>query len=117
MQALKECTNRHELNQTLEEFPEKIADVYVQTWNRIINQSPGKVTLATNVLVWVLYATRSLTVDELRHAVATCPDTHKVEPHRLPPIETLLSICCGLLVSELETGIVRIVRKFIQPFA
>jgi ankyrin repeat domain-containing protein 50 len=111
MQALKECTNRHELNKTLDEFPEKIADVYTQTWIRILNQSPGKVALAGRVLAWVLYATRSLTVNELRHAVATCPDTHKLELRRLAPIETLLSVCCGLLVSELESDLVRLVRK------
>ncbi|KAH6911265.1 hypothetical protein BKA70DRAFT_1099898, partial [Coprinopsis sp. MPI-PUGE-AT-0042] len=114
MQALQECTNRKELNETLEGFPEKIADVYIQTWGRITNQADGKVALATKALVWVLYATRSLTVDELQHAVATCPDTHRVELGRLAPVETLVSVCCGLLVLEQATATIRLVRKFFK---
>ncbi|KAH6884769.1 hypothetical protein BKA70DRAFT_136865 [Coprinopsis sp. MPI-PUGE-AT-0042] len=115
MQALQECTNRQELNETLEGFPEKIADVYTQTWERITNQADGKVALATKALVWVLYAMRSLTVDELRHAVATCPDAHRVELGRLAPVETLISVCCGLLVLEQETSIVRLVHYTAKP--
>ncbi|KAH6901138.1 hypothetical protein BKA70DRAFT_710673 [Coprinopsis sp. MPI-PUGE-AT-0042] len=117
MQALRQCTNRHELNETLEDFPEKIADVYIKTWERIINQAGGSlmVSLATKALVWVLYATRSLTVDELRHAVATCPDTHKLQPSRLAPVGTLLNVCCGLLVREQGTGLVRLVHYTVKP--
>ncbi|KAH6911249.1 hypothetical protein BKA70DRAFT_55901 [Coprinopsis sp. MPI-PUGE-AT-0042] len=117
MQALRQCTNRHELNETLEDFPEKIADVYIRTWERITNQAAGNsmVSLATKALAWVLYATRSLTVDELRHAIATSPDTHKLELSRVVPTETLLGACCGLLVREQETGLVRLVHYTAKP--
>ncbi|KAH6911214.1 hypothetical protein BKA70DRAFT_1560345 [Coprinopsis sp. MPI-PUGE-AT-0042] len=110
LQALRECTSRHELNKTLEDFPPQIKDVYIRTWNRIINQAPGKVSLATNALAWVLYATRSLTVDELRHAIATCPDTHRLDLVRLAPAETIFTACHGLVTLEGETGVVRLVH-------
>ena len=41
------------------------------------------VRLAKIALVWVLSAARSMTIDELRHAVATSPDDHKFERKRL----------------------------------
>ncbi|KAH6901145.1 hypothetical protein BKA70DRAFT_710785 [Coprinopsis sp. MPI-PUGE-AT-0042] len=114
MQALQECTNRQELNETLEGFPEKIADVYNQTWDRIISQSDGKVALATKALVWVLYATRSLTVEELRHAITSSSDTYDFEKGRLVSIETIVGVCCGLLTIEQETGIARLVHYSAQ---
>ncbi|KAH6907888.1 ankyrin repeat-containing domain protein, partial [Coprinopsis sp. MPI-PUGE-AT-0042] len=110
LQALRECTNRRDLEKTLAEFPAKLADAYAETWDRIINQSLGKALLAMNVFTWVLYATRSLSVEELRHAVASCPDTHKFEPGGLVVAEILVSVCCGLLVIEEETQQVRLVH-------
>ncbi|KAH6911212.1 hypothetical protein BKA70DRAFT_1560343 [Coprinopsis sp. MPI-PUGE-AT-0042] len=115
MQALRECTNRHELETTLKDFPRRIKDVYIQTWTRIVNQPSAKVSLALNVLVWVLYATRSLTVSELRHAVVSSPDTHKLDLRRLAPAETLVSVCCGLLVHEQGTDIIRLVHYTAKP--
>ncbi|KAH6867196.1 ankyrin repeat-containing domain protein [Coprinopsis sp. MPI-PUGE-AT-0042] len=87
-----------------------IKDVYVQSWNRIINQAPGKVSLATNALAWVLYATRSLTIDELRHAIATCPNKHRLDLTPLAPAETIFSACHGFVTLEGETGIVPLVH-------
>ncbi|KAH6884778.1 ankyrin repeat-containing domain protein [Coprinopsis sp. MPI-PUGE-AT-0042] len=77
LQALRECTSRHELNKTLEDFPPQIKDVYVQTWNRIINQAPGKVSLATNALAWCLHGLVTLEGDT--GIVRLVPENH---PHR-----------------------------------
>ncbi|KAH6911303.1 hypothetical protein BKA70DRAFT_56704 [Coprinopsis sp. MPI-PUGE-AT-0042] len=110
LQALRECTNRRDLEKTLAEFPAKLADAYAETWDRIINQSLGKALLAMNIFTWVLYATRSLSMEELRHAIASCPDTHQFEPGGLVVAEILISVCCGLLVIEEETQQVRLVH-------
>ncbi|KAH6907851.1 hypothetical protein BKA70DRAFT_1562907 [Coprinopsis sp. MPI-PUGE-AT-0042] len=91
LQALRECTNRRDLEKTLAEFPAKLADAYAETWDRIINQSLGKALLATNIFTWVLFVRRSLSMEELRHAVASCPDTHKFEPGGLVATEILIS--------------------------
>ncbi|KAH6884739.1 hypothetical protein BKA70DRAFT_136409 [Coprinopsis sp. MPI-PUGE-AT-0042] len=118
LQALQECTSRQELDRTLEEFPAKIADVYARTWNRILNQGLGKALLAMNVLRWVVFATRSLAIEELRHAIASCPDTHNYEPSRLVAPQTLVGVCCGLILIEKETRQVRLIippRPFFKP--
>ena len=58
-----------------------------------------------------------MTIEELRHAVATSPDTHKFDRKRLIPTSTLISLCNGLVVVEEETKLVRLVRKCTTPSA
>ncbi|KAH6916393.1 hypothetical protein BKA70DRAFT_1502416 [Coprinopsis sp. MPI-PUGE-AT-0042] len=62
------------------------------------------------VLVWVINASRSMTMAELERAVATAPDTHKFEPGRLVPGTTLVSLCGGLITVEEESGLVRLIH-------
>ncbi|KAH6911243.1 hypothetical protein BKA70DRAFT_1099651, partial [Coprinopsis sp. MPI-PUGE-AT-0042] len=110
LQALRGCTNRRELEKTLENFPAKIADVYAQTWDRIINQPLGQTLLSMNIFTWVLYANRSLSIEELRDAVASCPDSHRFDSGRLVAAETLVSVCGGLITIEEDTQQFRLVH-------
>ncbi|KAH6907916.1 hypothetical protein BKA70DRAFT_1282843 [Coprinopsis sp. MPI-PUGE-AT-0042] len=110
LDALSDCTSIREVHQTLEDFPPSIEDVYLQTWKRILNQPSNKASLAKRVLVWVIYAKRSLRVDQLRHAVATCPITHEFDASRLVSSETLITLCRGLLAVEEESSMVRLVH-------
>ncbi|KAH6901135.1 ankyrin repeat-containing domain protein [Coprinopsis sp. MPI-PUGE-AT-0042] len=114
LQALRECTSRSDVEKTLHDFPPQIKDVYLQTWTRIVSQPSGKASLAASVLAWVLYATRSLTVEELRHAVASSLDTYSFEKTRLVSAEVMVGVCCGLLAIEKETGLVRLVHYSAQ---
>jgi hypothetical protein len=111
LQALRECTNRQDVETALMHFPPQIKDVYIQTWTRITSQPSGKASLAVNVLTWVTYATRSLTIEELRHAIASCPETYSFDQKRLVTVEMIVAVCCGLLAIEKETDIVRLVRE------
>ncbi|KAH6903560.1 hypothetical protein BKA70DRAFT_1227865 [Coprinopsis sp. MPI-PUGE-AT-0042] len=110
LDALHDCASLYDVEKTLEEFPRRIEDVYQRTWNRILDQSPNMVVLAKNVLIWVLCAMKSLTVGELCYVVATCPDTHKFDPHRLVNKATLMGLCRGLVNVEEKTNIVRFVH-------
>ncbi|KAH6892735.1 ankyrin repeat-containing domain protein, partial [Coprinopsis sp. MPI-PUGE-AT-0042] len=110
LDALRGCANVYAVEKTLEDFPRQIQDVYRKTWRRIEAQSPDMSVIAKNALVWVLCARRSLTIKELRHAVATCPDTHKFDRRRLVDEATLMGLCRGLVNVEEETNIVRFVH-------
>ena len=111
LDAVSRCSSAQDILDTLKAFPSDIKDVYHQTWSRILNNTPNNVRLAKTVLVWVSYAARSMTIEELRHAVATHPDTHKFERKRLVSPALLLSLCCGLVTVEEETKLVRLIRK------
>ncbi|KAH6909889.1 hypothetical protein BKA70DRAFT_178830 [Coprinopsis sp. MPI-PUGE-AT-0042] len=108
--ALCECATAREVRQTLEVFPSRIEDVYLQTWHRILEQRPTHVLLAKAALVWVLNASRSMTIEELERAVAISPDTYKFEPDRLAPGTTLVAFCRGLVTFEEESRLVRLVH-------
>ncbi|KAH6911316.1 hypothetical protein BKA70DRAFT_1560404 [Coprinopsis sp. MPI-PUGE-AT-0042] len=110
LDALRGCASVYAVEKTLEDFPRQIDEVYRQTWERIQDQAPDMFAVAKNALVWVLCATRSLTIDELRHAVATCPDTYKFDCRRLVNEATLMGLCRGLVNIEEETNIVRFVH-------
>ncbi|KAH6897701.1 hypothetical protein BKA70DRAFT_747842 [Coprinopsis sp. MPI-PUGE-AT-0042] len=114
LQALRECTSRSDVEKTLHDFPPQIKDVYIQTWTRIASQPSGKASLAASVLAWVLYATRSLTIEELRDAVASSLDTYSFEKTRLVSAEVMIGVCGGLLAIEKETGLVRLVHYSAQ---
>ncbi|KAH6911841.1 hypothetical protein BKA70DRAFT_863385 [Coprinopsis sp. MPI-PUGE-AT-0042] len=110
LDALCECATAREVQQTLEVFPSRIEDVYLQTWHRILGQKPSHVLLAKATLVWVLNASRSMTIEELERAVATSPETFAFEPDRLAPGTTLIALCCGLVTFEEESRLVRLVH-------
>ncbi|KAH6909766.1 hypothetical protein BKA70DRAFT_175659 [Coprinopsis sp. MPI-PUGE-AT-0042] len=110
LEALRECTSIHEVKTTLATFSTEIEDLYLETWKRIASQTEAKVLLAKKVLLWVINATRSLTVDELRHALATCPNTHRFDSSRLVQEGILLGLCRGLVGVEEETRLVRLVH-------
>lgn len=111
LDAICGCATVHDVRQTLEAFPSKIEAVYHQTWHRILEQKPSNVLLAKAVVVWVLNASRPMSIDELERAVATSFETYKFEPDRLAPGTTLISLCHGLVTLEEESRLVRLVRE------
>ncbi|KAH6907874.1 hypothetical protein BKA70DRAFT_1150159 [Coprinopsis sp. MPI-PUGE-AT-0042] len=110
LDALRGCANIYAVEKPLEDFPRRIEDVYQQTWKRIEAQAPEMAVIAKNALIWVLCAMRSLKIEELRHAVATCPDTYRFDRRRLVDEATLMGLCHGLVNVEEETNIVRFVH-------
>lgn len=111
LDALHGCFNVHEVRRTLKMFPSKIEDVYRQTWVRISNQSRNLSSHVRAVLVWALYASRPMTLEELERAVATSLETHTFEASRRVPGANLMSMCRGLVVVEEESRLVRLVRE------
>lgn len=114
LDALADCASVREARQTLGVFPSDIRGVYQHTWDRIISQSAEHARLAKTVIIWVLTASRSLTVDELERVAATCPETHKFDPERLVAITTLVGYCRGLVAVEEEGRQVRLVRTYFR---
>jgi hypothetical protein len=92
LDALSECTSADAVRQELATFPSKVKDIYLRVWDRIIKTRANDALLVKTVLVWVLHASRSMTVEELIRAVAMSPETLKFEPERLVSETTLVSL-------------------------
>ncbi|KAH6909553.1 ankyrin repeat-containing domain protein [Coprinopsis sp. MPI-PUGE-AT-0042] len=113
LQALQQCLSVQDARDTLSQFPERIDDIYLRTWVRISESQPPKHTaLARLVLLWVVFAKREMTVDELRRAVSAAqnPKGHAFEAARMVPEASITSVCCGLITVEERTRVVRLIH-------
>ncbi|KAH6913433.1 hypothetical protein BKA70DRAFT_721476 [Coprinopsis sp. MPI-PUGE-AT-0042] len=110
LDALRECLCVQDAREVLGDFPRNIVDVYHRTWERICHQTGKRTALAKQVLLWVLHAKREMSMQELRYAVATSPESYAFQPMRLVSPATITSVCCGLVVVDSELKVVRLVH-------
>ncbi|TEB33740.1 hypothetical protein FA13DRAFT_1730013, partial [Coprinellus micaceus] len=75
---------------------------------RIEDQGEAEVSLAKHALLWVTYAHGYLTIDDLRSALARVSPKEGIDPYDRPTEAMILSCCCGLLVVDQTTKIVRL---------
>ena len=110
LSALQRCFSVHEVRQTLERNPSGIERVYTESWNRMLALDHEHFTRVKILLTWVVFAKRAMTIDELRWALATCPDSHAFRWERLTSEGALLSLCHGLVLVD-EARTVRLTRE------
>ncbi|KAH6894841.1 ankyrin repeat-containing domain protein, partial [Coprinopsis sp. MPI-PUGE-AT-0042] len=110
LEALCTCVSALDVEETLQAFPSDIEAIYAKTWERILAQGPKQSNLAKLVLLWITHANGEMTIDTLRRAVATCPETYIFEPKRMVPEAILLSVCCGLVSVDAKTRLVRLIH-------
>ena len=77
-------------------------------------QSQKSVSLAKRAIIWLTYALRPLTINELRHALAVQLNVATFDDDDVPTEEAIVSVCCGLIVVEGESQTVRLVREYIS---
>jgi hypothetical protein len=111
IESLKSCTTVNELRKTAESLSSDIGDTYSSTWERIKAQSESAVALATRIIVWLTYASRPLKITELQHALAVQRGAETFDDDDVAPEETIVSVCCGLIVVDRESQIVPFVRE------
>jgi Ankyrin repeats (3 copies) len=66
------------------------------------------------VLFWIVHARRSLTTEELRHALAVEASTCRLDEKNLCLVEDILSSCAGLVV--IDSNIIRLVHYTTQEY-
>lgn len=111
LDALRQCVNVLDVEETLDGFPTDIGAIHMKTWEGILAQAQKYSNLAKLVLLWVIHA-RVEMIDTLRHVVATSPETYAFEKERMVPEALLLSVCCGLVSVDGKTRIARLIREF-----
>lgn len=84
----------------LKQLPPKLDVLYNEAFERIKAQDEERAALAQLVLTWVVFAYKPLTVEDLRYAVASDPQTDWADEANLPPGLLLVSVCCGLITVE-----------------
>jgi hypothetical protein len=77
---------------------------------RINNQNKQKKALAVKVLSWITRAKRPLTLLELRHALGVEVGMFELDQINLSDTEDIIAVCAGLVTTEEENGIIRLVH-------
>ncbi|TFK28964.1 hypothetical protein FA15DRAFT_455264 [Coprinopsis marcescibilis] len=106
LEMLGSCLSIRDLRSALERLPKGVNAMYAATMERIEQQADP--SLVKRALVFLVYALRSLTIDELRHALAIDNISH-YDPEVLVDAESLVSACCGLITLEPHTQLVRLI--------
>jgi hypothetical protein len=112
MNMLVEQHNEEGVLETLDNLPNDIDEIYNQTMERIERQSNADKELAEQILSWITYARRPLSVEELQHALAVSPKMREMNPRALIFEWKLTSVCAGLVVIDGGQRIIRLARKW-----
>ncbi|KAH6890155.1 ankyrin repeat-containing domain protein, partial [Coprinopsis sp. MPI-PUGE-AT-0042] len=105
LEALRHCSSALDVQMTLQAFPSDLSMFYHRTWSRIAHKD-----LAIRVLLWIIYAKRELTIEELRHCVAISLETYAYDASRTVSGTFILAICCGLVTVGNKSNRVRLIH-------
>ncbi|TFK26057.1 ankyrin [Coprinopsis marcescibilis] len=118
LDMLGDCMNVRSLREALERLPEGVNAMYAATMIRVERQPNSN--LARRVLTWLVYACSSLSMEQLRYAVAISSDTYQFDPDLLVEGESLVFLCCGLITHDPSSGSVRLVhftaKDYLKPY-
>ena len=114
MDSLVSKSSLRAVRNALKVLPTRVNDTYDEVMARIRTQSPDDRELAENVLSWIAYARRPISLQELQHAVAVTPDMLDMDPEALVDKFILIDVCAGLVVIDDRSSIIQLVRK--SPF-
>ena len=68
------------------------------------------------ILMWIHLAERSLSIDELLHALATEPGNRDLDRDNFPGKNVFLNCCLGLAIVDDETSTVRLVHYSLEEY-
>src|SRR5437667_2513163 len=116
MDSLAKKTSRRHVREAAKNLPEKLDEIYDEAMRRIEWQDHEDVYLAKQILCWISFAFRPLTVAEIQHALAVRPGDTDIDEEAFPDEELLVSVCVGLVTIEPESNIIRLVHYTTQQY-
>ena len=116
MDALATKRTSKAIQETLQNLPTKIKDTYEQAMTRIEQKNnDDDRKMAMNLLLWIAFARRPLTVGEIEHATSIAPKTREIDPDDVVSAKDLTSLCAGLVVID-ASNILRLVHFSAQNY-
>ncbi|KAL8938890.1 MAG: hypothetical protein Q9216_003654 [Gyalolechia sp. 2 TL-2023] len=107
-----------QIKEALDQLPRRLEGAFEDTIRRIQSQDGLCRELALKCMMWITYAKRPLTVDELGDALAitTRKDSTIVNADFRPPQEVLTYACLGMVVVDKESRVVRLAHYSIYEY-
>ncbi|KAL8756169.1 MAG: hypothetical protein Q9199_003121 [Rusavskia elegans] len=118
LDSVAKATSAAALKASLQRLPRQLSTTYDEALRRIEDQDDEHAALAKKVLAWILYASRSLTIVELQHALAaesTEPPQGFDEEFIINPDDIIYS-CAGLITLDKKTNVIRMVHYSAQEY-
>ena len=72
--------------------------------------------MAKAVLSWIFHAKRELSPAEIQHAVAVRPGKPELDNNFIPTLETIGSVCAGLITIDTQSDVIRLVHYTTQEY-
>jgi Ankyrin repeats (3 copies) len=116
MESLSREDNVRDIRESLRKLPEDLDSIYDEALQRIKRQDRQKVARADQVLTLINCAYRPLQIREIQYALAVRPGDTFTDLEALPRVESVLSACCGLVVVEGESQVVRLVHYTTEEY-
>ena len=116
MDSLAKEDNIRDLEESLHRLPGDLDKTYDDALDRIKSQDLRKRARADQVLKLIICAQRPLSLAEMREALSIRNCDTSLDPRALPKMEALISSCCGLVVVEDESWIVRLVHYTTEEY-
>lgn len=79
-------------------------------------QSHRRRNLAYQAINWIVHSHRPLSPTELQHGLAVKPGRFKSPKGNLTNVQTIISVCAGLLTVDEETDVIRFVHYTTQEY-
>ncbi|UKZ79072.1 hypothetical protein TrVFT333_006823 [Trichoderma virens FT-333] len=92
------------------------SQAYEEIMKRIEHQGPISVKLAKNILSWIIFAKRRLTMQELQHALAVGIGGSRLDQTDLPQVQDLISVCAGLVMVNEGSDIICLFHYTAQEY-
>ncbi|KAL9045455.1 MAG: hypothetical protein Q9214_001501 [Letrouitia sp. 1 TL-2023] len=102
--------------QALRRLPVELEASYDEAINRIERQPDQHCTRAKQVLSWISFTLRPLTVTELRQALAVELGSKEFDKSSLPALTRLVSVCAGLVAVDRQRQVIRLVHETTQHY-
>ncbi|KAK4165515.1 ankyrin repeat-containing domain protein [Cladorrhinum sp. PSN259] len=121
LDSLTRATSAEEVANILGHFDTASgSETYDLAYNVIMDQVMGqtrqRADLARKVLSWLTFATRHLSVSELRHALAVDLGGSNTFTDNQPYITDMISVCGGLATFDPESGIIRLEHRTARSY-
>lgn len=116
MDSLQSKASSKAVRKTLDTLPKDLDSTYEEAMRRIEGQSEDDKQLAEQILQWISFAIRPLSLAELQEALAVEPDTQEVDEDNINDAELLTSVCAGLVTFDQDSQVIRLVHFSTQEY-
>jgi hypothetical protein len=110
MDSLQSKPSLKAVRMTLETLPKDLDSTYEQVMQRIAGQNEDDRHLGEQILQWISFAERPLSLDELQEALAVEADSEELDQDNIYDVELVTSVCCGLVIVDLDNSVIRLVH-------